>query len=324
MKTGDVAARAFLKVLGLKPPLGLPEKMVTAVVGIALEFTKAVYQSILVRDGTRPITPEALLKAALHDGGVGKKLEALAVSHLKSLQDARKKQTPTTVGIGAPLDQSSAEFDALINDRLKPSLEPAIKHAMDALADALELARQNGITYTSHTMEWYLGRLPWVQCSLFCHLFFPFWTALMRCAPAVVDSSTGSALKMILDAADKAKGIVETGHGMVAHADVPTMVAQPSKSPSGGRGGMFDSPGVAALVAAASQKPSTAGGPSLDQGKFVVAVKDRDEKGTGQTIPKSEYDKVKANHQWDGAEDAPEKGEDDDDDAGSGKAAFPS
>ena len=331
MAMGAVAPLAFKKALGITSSLGIPETVVSAVVGVALEFTQAAYASILVRDENTPITHDAVLAAGRDDLQIGKRLEALAVSHLSFLKTIKDFKTPSVAGFqvqpGDLIDKEIGDLDSLIANKLKPVLDPAIEYAMGALADQLELARQNGMNNTSHAMEWYLGRLPWVQATLFCNLFFPFWNALMRCASEIVDKGTGSVLKGILNAADKVKGVVDTGRDALAKAAALKAAADNTISKLGSGVNLLDPTKIADLGSgysdATKKKAAKTTGPTLDQGKFVIPVTGRSEKGTGQAIKKADLDTVK--QQWNGADD-PIKDDDADDsaaaaDAGSGSTA---
>lgn len=329
MKMADVASRAFITALGLKPPLGVPQTVVDGIVAVALEFTETVYKALLVRDETKSIDQAALLTSAREEINVAKRLETLALDKLSFLNDAKSWQTPDVLGFqtkpGDLLDKGTAKLDELVQSKISPVLDPIVEYAMKNLADQLELGRQNGLSNTCHTMEWYLGRLPWVQSSLFCNLFFPFWNALMRAAADVIGGPVGSALKAVVAAADKAKSVVDTGRDMMKKADAISTAATDTVNDFSS----FDQSNVAGKVGAAGDRFSQASkakadavnGPKLDQGKFVIPVTGRSEKGQGVNLEKSVYDEVAQNHKWDSAKDRPATG--DDGSAGDASASSP-
>ncbi len=330
MAMDAVAIQAFLTAIGMTPPLGIPEKVIGPVVAVTLEFVEAAYKSILVRDETQVISKDAVLKSGRDDIQIGKRLEDIARAHLTFLDDIRHWQTPDIAGFqtrpGELIDKGVTDIDSLISDKLKPLMDPVLKYAMDTFADQLELARQNALSTKSNTMEWYLGRLPWMHASLFCNLFLPFWNALMRCASDIVDSGTGGALKAILNAADKVKGVVDFARSVPNKATALETAAETTVGKLGStnwldkdsRSNLTDGYG-----SALNKKADAINGPKLDQGKFIIPVTGRSEKGTGQDITQDEYNTVSANHQWDSADDPNKKDDDQKDSSGSDGSTAP-
>ena len=312
------AIQACAQTFDVPVPLGLPEKVIGPVIAIVLEFVEAAFKSILVRDETQVIDKDAVLKSGRDDIQIGKRLEDIARSFFPVLDDIRHWQTPD-IGLGFQtrpgelIDKGVTDIDALISDKLKPIMDPALKFAMDTFADQLELARKNAVSTKANTMEWYLGRLPWLHATLFCNLFLPFWGALMRIASDLVDKGTGGALKAILNAADKAKGVVDFTRSVPGKAQALETAAETTVGKLGStnwldkdsRSDLTDGYG-----SALKKKADAINGPKLDQGKFTIPVKDRSEKGTGQDITQDEYNTVSANHKWSGADD-PNKNDDD-------------
>ena len=291
MAMDAVAIQAFVTALGMTPPLGIPEKVIGPVVAVTLEFVAAAYKSILVRDETTVISKDAVLKSGRDDIQIGKRLEDIARSHLTFLDTIRDWQTPDIAGFqtrpGQLIDKGVTDIDSLISDKLKPLMDPVLKYAMDTFADQLELARQNALSTKSNTMEWYLGRLPWMHASLFCNLFLPFWNALMRCASDIVDKGTGGALKAILNAADKVKGGVDFVRSLPNKVDALEQAGETTVGKLGSTD-WLDKDSRSKLTdgygSALNKKADKIDGPKLDQGKFIIPVTGRSEKGTGQDI----------------------------------------
>ena len=314
MKMADVASKAFITALGMKPPLGVPQTVVDGIVAVALEFTETVYKSLLVRDETKPIDQDAMVASARGEINVAKRLEDLALDKLKFLSDAKSWQTPDVLGFqtkpGDLLDKGTAKLDELVQSKISPILDPIVEYAMKNLAVQLELGRQNGVSSTSHTMEWYLGRLPWVQSTLFCNLFLPFWNALMRVAADVIGGPVGSALKAVVSAADKAKSVADTGRNLLAKVDPITQAAQDTASDFSSLDQNSDLGNMTRQASdrfdrAGKTKAAAINGPKLDQGKFVIPVTGRSEKGQAKDLDKPAYDEVSPNHKWDSAKDRP-------------------
>lgn len=229
MKMGDVAYQAFTNVLGL-PSLGFADTAVSAVMGIVLEFTKALYEALLVRDPSDGITDDALVQSAASDLKLASQLEAIALEKLKFLDTIRNWDVSTLTkgnsmldgfsmkpGAGV-LDRGSDFLDHLIASKLSPLLDLIVAKAMEGVADKLEGVRNQGVTDRCHTMEWYLGRLPMVQATLFSDLFFPFWTQMMQVGADVIGGPTSSTLKTILAMAKKTKGVVDSARDAAAKA----------------------------------------------------------------------------------------------------------
>ena len=331
MAMDDVAIQAFVTAIGMTPPLGIPEKVISPAVGVVLEFVQAAFKSVLVRDETQVIDRDAVLKSGRDDIQIGKRLEDIARAHLSFLDDIRHWQTPDIPGLGLQtrpgelLDKGVTDIDTLISDKLKPVMDPVLKYAMDTFADQLELARQNALSTKANTMEWYLGRLPWLHATLFCNLFLPFWSALMRIASDLVDKGTGGALKAILNAADKAKGAVDFARSLPDKADALETAAGKTVD-SLGSTDWLDKDSRSKLTdgygSALKKKADAVNGPKLDQGKFTIPVKGRSEKGTGQDITQDEYNTVSSDHQWTDADD-PDKTDADKKDDGSGSSSSP-
>ena len=330
MAMDAVAIQAFATALGIPIPLGIPEKVIGPVVAVVLEFVEAAFKSILVRDETTVIDKDAVLKSGRDDIQIGKRLEDIARSHLSFLDTIRQWQTPDVTGLGFQtrpgelIDKGVTDIDSLISDKLKPLMDPVLKYAMDTFADQLELARQNALSTKANTMEWYLGRLPWLHATLFCNLFLPFWSALMRCASDIVDKGTGGALKAILNAADKAKGAVDFARSVPDKAAALETAASNTVGALGStnwldknsRSNLTDGYGDAL-----KKKADAINGPQLDQGKFTIPVTGRSEKGTGQDITQDEYNTVLTNHQWEGADDPDKKDSDKKDDGSSSSSS---
>ena len=228
MKMGSVACQAFCTVLKL-PQLGFAETAVGAVMGVVLEFTKASYQSLLLRDSAKPITQADLVQSAADDLKIANRLKTIALEKISFLKEAKdfdvKKYTdhvPLTNNFslkpGGLMDKGADMIDQLVEEKVAPLLNPIIEYAMGDLATLLNDVRATGVNDKCHTMEWYLGRLPMVQAQLFSNLFFPFWTAMMKAGADAIGGPVGSALKSILSVADKMKGVVDTGRDAVAKA----------------------------------------------------------------------------------------------------------
>ncbi len=316
------AIQACAQTFDVPVPLGLPEKVIGPVIAIVLEFVEASFKSILVRDETQVIDKDAVLKSGRDDIQIGKRLEDIARSFFPILDDIRHWQTPD-IGLGFQtrpgelIDKGVTDIDSLISDKLKPIMDPALKFAMDTFADQLEQARQYAVKTKANTMEWYLGRLPWLHATLFCNLFLPFWGALMRIASDLVDKGTGGALKAILNAADKAKGAVDFARSVPNKATALETAAETTVGKLGStnwldkdsRSNLTDGYG-----SALNKKADAINGPKPDQGNFINPVTGRSEKGTGQDITQDEYNTVSANHKWKDADDPDKKDDDKKDD----------
>ncbi len=314
MAMGDVACRAFLLALDKKPPLGFPETVVSGIVAVVLEFTKAVYQSLLIRDPQSPIDADQLFQSASEDFQFAKKLETLALEKLTFLQTIKDFDTSNvaapmgfSVRPGDLADKGVGKLDDLIADKIRPLLTPILRYAMGDLAQTLEAGRKVGVAGNCHTMEWYLGNLPMVQAQLFSNLFFPFWNAMMRAGADLIGGPAGSALKTILGAADKMKGAVDTARNDLAKADALTTAA----SDTMGDFSEFDPNNVGDKVTRAGSRFDQAGkttasannSPQTNRTLASYPLAGRSGKGQGQAISLDDYNAIFPDFKWNGATD---------------------
>ena len=328
MKMGDVACQAFIKALSLPPQLGFAETVVSGIMGVSLEFTMSVYQALLVRDATKTIAEEDLVKSASEDLKLAERLEAIALDKLSFLKKAKEWDT-SSLTTGLPLlskgykvdpgelaDKEADKLDELIAEKVSPLLKPIIEYAMTDLATMLEDSRACGVSDKCHTMEWYLGKLPMIQATLFCNLFFPFWSAMMRAGADLVGGPVGSAIKGILDVSDKMKGAVDTARGVVTKVGAYAKAADDTATSLQS----FNQSNVASKAASDYQAFDQAGkkkaddittkSPAAQQTLADYPLKGRSDMGQGVKISSAGYDAVKTDFKWGDAKDP--AGSDDD------------
>ena len=316
MELGKLTCQAFEEVLGKKLP-GFVEGIVKVILGISLDLLHGALQTVLVRDGGQPILGTDLYEGARHR--MLGRLVALVVDKVGFLQSAKDFQLGLPMGLAVKpanfAEKGLAKVEELINEKIGAYLDMPLKYAMGNFADQLELARQQGTKEKCHTMECYLGRLPWMQSTLFCNLFFPFWDALMDIFTSTLGSALAGPLGAIKGAAAKAKGFADTGRDALAKADAVKKKLEADKDAL--------SKGVSAEDVimgktkvgqgyddAMDTKAEEIKGPDIPEGKFEFPLKGRLDSGNADELTKSKYDEVKGDHQWEKAE-APAKPKDD-------------
>ncbi len=319
MEMGSLTVKAFSDALG-KPLPGFVEGIVRTILAISIELLQGALQSVLFRDPNSPILGKDLYEGARHR--MLQKVIALAIDKVGFLKTAKDFQLNLPV-VQAVKPSNFAEkgldkVEELVNEKIGAYLDIPLKVAMGKFADQLELARQQGMKEKCHTMECYLGRLPWMQASLFCNLFFPFWDALMDVITGVLDGALAGPLNAIKSAAAKAKGLADSGRDAIAQANAVKKKAGEdmdalSKGVSaadviGGKSDIGKGYGDAMDTKAAAVT-----GPQIDPGKFDFPLQGRIDHGKAEELKKSAYDEVKGDHQWEAAEappETPEKNED--------------
>lgn len=302
MEMGKLTCQGFIKAIGQPTLPSLVESIVSEVDDIVSQFVVAVYQAILIRSADDSIEKGPLEKSAVETINIVDRIKALTIDKLTFLQQAEQTNMSAmgySLNAGDLAKEANTKIDDLVNDRITPIMDKAIGTAMDEMATQLELARQDSKKTKTYTMEWYLGRLPWVRVSLFYNLFFPFWNALMRCVAEATGGPASAALRAVCDASDKIKGAVDTAKADVDKAqNVITNVGQgltttdPSKLEDLTRGA------AGGKVLAEGLKPDI----PIPRGKFKLplpAARLADGKGVDIT----DYEEVSKKHQWDTATD---------------------
>ena len=302
MEMGKLTCQGFIKAIGQPTLPSLVESIVSEVDSIVSEFVVAVYQAILIRSADDPIEKGPLEKSAVETINIVDRIKALTIDKLTFLQEAEKANFSAmgySLNAGDLAKEANTKIEDLVNDRITPIMDKAIGTAMDEMATQLELARQDSKKTKTYTMEWYLGRLPWVRVSLFYNLFFPFWSALMRCVAEATGGPASAALKAVCDASDKIKGAVDTAKADVDKAqNVITNVGQGVNFLDPNQMSNLTKGAAGTKVLAEGLKPDI----PIPRAKFKLplpAARLTDGKGVDIT----DYEEVSKKHQWDTATD---------------------
>lgn len=311
LELGALARVAFEEALGTVIP-GFLESIVDVIVGIMLDMTHGALQATLHRDPSKPILGDDLFNSARHR--MLQRLIDLALDKVSFLKAAKDFKLAGPMGVsvkpGDLADKGAAKLEDLVNEKIGNYLNAPLKIAMGKFADQLELARQQGLKEKCHTMECYLGRLPWMQASLFCNIFFPFWDALMDILGDVMGDVLGGPLKAISKAANAAKGIADSARDALAQAEAVKKKLEADKDELAkgisaqdvieGKTGVGQGYGKAM-----DSKADAITGPNIPQGKFDFPLQRRKVDGEGKKIEDPEFSEVKPNEQWDKADNPP-------------------
>ena len=312
MELGALALKAFEEALGTEIPDFL-ESIVGVIMGIMLDMTHGALQATLDRDPASPILGDDLFNSARHR--MLQRLIDLALDKVSFLKAAKDFKLSGPMGItvkpGDLADKGVAKLEEMVNEKIGTYLNAPLKIAMGTFADQLELARQQGMKEKCHTMECYLGRLPWMQASLFCNIFFPFWDALMDILGEVMGDALGGPLKAIGKAANAAKGVADSARDALAKADAVKKKLEADKDELAkgisaqdvieGKTGVGKGYGKAM-----DSKADEIKGPNIPQGKFEFPLQGRLADGQGKKIEEPEYSEVEPKHQWDKADNPPQ------------------
>lgn len=305
MEIGAVACKSFIDVLGLSSLPGFVESVIRTIIGINSDLLHGALEGVLNRDPSSPITGDALYGGARHR--MLQRLMNLALDKVSFLKSAKEFQLNAPMGYsvkpGDLADKGLSKVDELVNDKIGGFLNLPLKYAMGNFADQLELARQQGLGEKCHTMELYLGRLPWMEATLFYNIFFPFWDALMDCVYHLLDGPLSGPLKAAIDGAKKAKELADKGRSALKKADAVADLAKRDRDAL--------AKGVSAQQIASGASPIGAGydkamdseadqinGPKLDPGKFIFPLKGRKPEVEGKEIKLDELNSVEPKNQW--------------------------
>ncbi len=300
MEMGALAVQAFLTALGRTTPINpFCADVIRDVFAVTLDFIHGMYTALLIRSPDDPIADATLYKAAQDDLQIVQRLISLAgdkVAFIRKAQDfSVSPVSGYDVGVGQLIDKEGNKLEDMITDKIGPVMDKVLRDAMKGLAEQLELARTDANTNTCVTMEWYLGRLPWIEATLFCDLFFPFWNALLECVMNVVDPAVASVIKSITKAAQMTKGVVDSTRDAIVKGQAIYQAADGAN--------VFDPSTIRSLSNASQTKADAKTAPAADRGTFTVPVAGRTVTGTGVEVEESEYDQVKTKHQWGDAHD---------------------
>ncbi|MDB6077315.1 MAG: hypothetical protein JWO82_1062, partial [Akkermansiaceae bacterium] len=264
------------------------------------------------RDPGSPILAEDLYASARHR--MLQRLINIALDKVSFLKSAKDFELNAPMGItlkpGDLADKGLASLEQMVNEKIGQYLDIPLKVAMKTFADQLELSRQQGLKEKCHTMECYLGRLPWMQASLFFNIFFPFWDALMNIAADVMGDVLGGPLKAIQKAAALAKGVADTGRDALAKANaVQKKVGEDADELSKGVSAKDVIDGKTNIGKgydkAFSAKAEEINGPEVPVGKFEFPLEGRLDDCEGKELTKAEWEEVQPENKWKEEEPAP-------------------
>lgn len=305
MELGALACKSFEEALGLTPPVvGFVESIIKVIVGISLDLTHGGMQAVLNRDPSSPILGKDLYESARHR--MIQRLINLALDKVSFLKKAKDFELTAPMGIalkpGDLADKGLASLEKMVNDKIGSYMDIPLEYAMKTFADQLELSRQQGLKAEAHTMECYLGKLPWMQASLFCNIFFPFWDALMDIAVEVMGKALGGPIAAIQKAAKAAKGAADFGRDAKAKADAVQKKLEEDRDALAGEGINTSNIGSTKIGKgygdAMDSKADKIEGPSIPEGKFQFPIEGRLKDGEGKEITKDEWESVKPDHKW--------------------------
>ena len=296
---GDITVEAFTKALDDVTLPDFVKTIITEICTMNAEFMQTIYQKLMQRDGSQPIQPEPLYEAARER--LLQKLVGLLTSKVSFLQEAKDFSIGAFGTSIKPGEMALDKGQTELNERLGSHLDPVLAIAMENFAMQLEGARKQAIDQKCHTMEVYLGILPWMYAQVFRDTFFPFWDILVDNTFGRIGGPLGDAVqaakKAMKDAqkqVDKARDWVKRGEavgGVVDDLQKDGLKAGLDGQNVSGYKDKFDE-------ALNEKADRSEGGGEAPAAEYKYPIEGRLTKASGKEIKLSEYREVEPNNKW--------------------------
>jgi len=260
-----------------------------------LDFLQAIYGKLLVSDPNTPIDKNALYKAASQR--LVQRLVDLLVSKVQFLQSVLAASA-SVGGQSISPGQFLGRGEDALNDQVSKAIDPIIAQAMSDLGDQLEGSRKTAAAQKCMTMEVYLGRLPWLEVLLFRDTFFPVWDLLVK----LVFGKLGGPISSLMNSSSaffkSAKGGIDDVRQDVMRAQKVADRAENQGLDAGTSGQNLS--GYKDDLNSVLAPDSSSGSAATASSQFPVSG--RQTSGNGTKITLSEWQNVKAKHQWETAQ----------------------
>jgi hypothetical protein len=291
---GELAVSAAENEFGFPLP-DFVKGIVTKICDALGDFLRGVYGQLVSSD-----PQEAIREADLVAAGRAHLLSQIidSLTHGVSLLD-KIRNASFNLNLFGPIAKTLSgealyqRAKELLNEKLGPNLDPILELAMRDFAATLEAARKEG--QAAMTMEVYLARLPALYALLFRKTFFPIWDLLVHTVFKPVSDLLDPMTGKVAEAANKAKGIVDTVRTGLLRAKnlADTALTQ------GVQGGLGGTNLGAYKKALESKLPG--GGDDGDSGKAAATAfpfPSRKTRCTGTPIDDATFKKVEPDTKW--------------------------
>jgi len=290
---GSKIVEAFTQQLNFLPdPIpGIIEEIVE----INADFVNAVYQRLMEKDPNDPIEEEAVYEA-----GRRRLLDRLVnllisqVSFLEQAKNAGVKIQDVDISAGKLLDKGLDE----LNEELGSKLDPIFHFTMKHFAWKLEGLRNVGVTEKAHTMELYLGRLPYLLALLFRDTFFPVWDLIIKYVFGSIGGPLGDFMDSFSAFREEAQEYIDAARDYVTKAEKVADRAEREGLHAGtGSEGENISGYQQDLASTADRAPN----PEEESVKSTFPFTARQPLGAGRIVILTEWEAVSKNHKWETA-----------------------
>jgi hypothetical protein len=295
----DMVIGGFRQALDPSTPEGktLPsflQTLMTTICQYDLDFLQAIYSKLLVSDPNTPIDKNALYQAA--SKRLLQRLVDLLLSKVQFLQSILAASA-SVGGQSISPGQFLGRGEDALNKELTKAMAPILAQAMSDVGDQLEGSRKTAAAQKCMTMEVYLGRLPWLEVLLFRDTFFPIWDLLVKLVFGKIGGPISSLMNSSSAFFKTAKGGIDDVRQDVQRAQKVADRAENQGLNAGTSGqnlsGYKDDLNSMLAPDSSSSAPATASSTFPISGRQLAA--------NGTKIVLSEWNTVKAKHQWETA-----------------------
>ncbi len=278
----------------------IPNEVIDIIKGIEeviLDFVKAVYQKAMERDPNGEIDA-----ASIYAAGRRQMLDRLVnlvisqASILDTIKNASVGLGDINISAGKLMNKGLDE----LNEQILSKLDPIFNFTMKHFAATLEGVRHIGVDRKSHTMELYLGRLPYLLALLFRDTFFPIWDLIVGYVFGSIGGPIGQFMDSFSAFRSDAQDYFDKGRDIYTKADKVVDTYQREGGVSAGSDGGNIGEYMEDLNATADRTPH----PDEDSIFLFFPLTGRELTGTGQPIHNQEWNTVNQNHKWETAKPA--------------------
>jgi hypothetical protein len=269
-------------------------KIIQKIVEYDVDFIQAVYQKLIERIPDEEITYAEVLAAGRRH--LLDRLLKIGVGQSSFLQDLMKGIQIQTIKV-SPERFINEALDAL-NSEILSKLDPVFQVTMKDFAQMLEALRFIALQHSSHTMEMYLGRLPYLLALLFRDTFFPIWDLIVE---YVFGPIGGPPLQAFMDSfrtfREGLQGDIDSVRDYVTKAD---KVANRWEDEDGIHAGSGPS-NVGGYMSDLNSTATRHRNPEEQDILSTFPMQGRKSSGSGTHINNQEWETVNQKHKWETA-----------------------
>jgi hypothetical protein len=225
----ELAVQTCMRAIGAKAVPESVQKLIAKITAVNVEFARGVYASLLSWDHQQEIKAEHLVVAA-RTHMVDQLVEMLF--ELFDFLDQWRGQPLFNLGLGKKslpvgVDGLIQRAKDLLSSDVASHLDPSLDFALHQVHKQLEAVRL-GATSRGKTpsMEAYLGALPSILSTLFCHTFFPLWDMVAQAVMAPVVQALAPAAEGLVGGVNSVQDTLRDVRAGIAKAQKVAEVLQ--------------------------------------------------------------------------------------------------